>query len=63
MAVDDDYNPICDYEGISQEECHEHIFMPIDGTGEFLACRNCGFVVNRKNLKDINFFRNRNSDI
>ena len=58
----DDYNPIGDYKGDSQEECREHIFMPIDGTGEILACRNCGLVVNKNKLKDINFFRSNNKN-
>ena len=50
------------YETFDEQEptpC-EHIFMPIDSTGEILSCRNCGLVVNRKDLKDINFFRHKN---
>jgi len=39
------------------DEVCEHIFMPLDSSGEVLACRNCGLTVNRKDLKDINFFR------
>ncbi|OLA76219.1 MAG: hypothetical protein BHW55_10500 [Candidatus Melainabacteria bacterium 35_41] len=38
------------------EEC-EHIFMPVDSTGEILACSKCGLVVNRKDLKDKNIFK------
>lgn len=41
-------------------EACEHIFMPIDSTGEVLACRNCGLVVNRKDLKNKNFFMRKN---
>ncbi len=26
----------------------EHNFMPVDSTGEVLACTKCGFVVKRK---------------
>ena len=40
-----------------EEEKCEHIFMPLDSSGEFLACKNCGLTVNRKDLKDINFFK------
>lgn len=29
----------------------KHNFMPIDSTGEILACSKCGYVVNRKRLK------------
>lgn len=28
-----------------------HNFMPIDSTGEILACTKCGFVVKRKEIK------------
>ena len=45
-------------EELEQEETEcDHIFMPIDSTGEILSCRNCGMIVNRKDLKDINFFK------
>ncbi len=47
-------------EEVSEEEICEHVFMPIDSSGEILSCRNCGLVVNRKDLKDINFFRRKN---
>ncbi len=52
------YNPMAEDE--TQEENCEHIFMPIDSTGEILSCRNCGLVVRKENLKDINFFRKHN---
>lgn len=38
------------------ENC-EHIFMPIDSTGETLACSKCGLVVNKKDLKKKNIFK------
>ncbi len=47
---EDDENP---------ENC-EHIFMPIDSTGETLACSKCGLVVNKKDLRYKNFFMNKN---
>lgn len=37
------------------EKC-EHIFMPIDSTNETLACRNCGLIKKRSELKNKNFF-------
>jgi len=37
------------------ENC-EHIFMPIDSTGEILACSKCGELKYKKDLQDINFF-------
>ncbi len=51
----DSYDPFA-VDDVGEEKC-EHIFMPIDSSGEVLSCRNCGFTVNRKDLKDINFFR------
>lgn len=51
-----DYDPMNeDHE--ENEECKEHVFMPIDSSGNTLACRNCGFIVKKEELKDINFFR------
>lgn len=35
----------------------EHIFLPVDSSGEVLACSKCGLVVNKKDLKDINIFK------
>ncbi len=29
----------------------KHNFMPIDSTGEILACSKCGYMVNKKRLK------------
>ncbi len=52
------FNPL-EQENFEDEEHCEHIFMPIDSSGEVLSCRNCGLVVNRKDLKDINFFRHK----
>lgn len=52
------FNPL-EQENFEDEKHCEHIFMPIDSSGEVLSCRNCGLVVNRKDLKDINFFRHK----
>ena len=48
------YDPMNEQE--PEEESCEHIFMPIDSSGEILSCRNCGQIVHRKDLKDINLF-------
>ena len=40
----------------SLDDC-EHVFLPIDSTGEILACSKCGLVVNKKDLKDVNIFK------
>ena len=52
-----DYNPMAEDKTDYEDACSEHIFMPVDSTGETLACKNCGLIVNKKDLKDINFFR------
>lgn len=52
-------NPL---ENIPEEEFEpncEHIFMPIDSTGEVLACSKCGLVVNKKDMRYKNFFMNK----
>ena len=41
------------------DEGCEHIFLPVDSTGEVLACSKCGLVVNKNDLKDVNIFKNR----
>jgi len=48
------YDPFA--EDIPEEEC-EHVFLPLDSTGEVLACSKCGLVVNKKDLKDVNIFK------
>lgn len=53
------FNPLEQIPEENSEIC-EHVFMPIDSTGETLACRNCGLIVKRAELKDINFFRKHN---
>lgn len=58
QEVKEGYDPL-NQEEAEEEHC-EHVFMPIDSTGEILSCRNCGLVVHRKDLKDINFFRHKN---
>ncbi len=37
-----------------EEETCEHVFRPVDSTGQVLACIKCGFVVNMND--------NRNED-
>lgn len=55
----EEYDPLNTDSPLDDSENCEHIFMPIDSTGEVLSCRNCGLVVHRKDLKDINFFRKK----
>ena len=37
-------------EELEEERC-EHVFMPVDSTGEILACNKCGAVVHKSKLK------------
>ena len=42
-----DYNPLNQDSDDDDENC-SHEFMPVDSTGEILACIKCGFIVKRK---------------
>lgn len=42
-----------------EDEFCDHIFMPVDSTGQTLACSKCGLVVNKKDLRYKNFFMNK----
>jgi len=33
------------------DDC-EHLFMPLDDSKEYFACKNCGIVVSKKQLKE-----------
>lgn len=52
-----------DYSSIQKEELEDvvsckHNFMPIDSTGNILACSKCGYVVTHKRLnRNRNFFK------
>jgi len=48
------YNPMLAPE--DEDVACEHIFMPVDSTGEILACTKCGLVVNKKDMKKKNIF-------
>lgn len=50
-------NPLTEQTEQKYETC-EHIFMPIDSTGETLSCTNCGMVIKRSEIKNKNFFTN-----
>lgn len=42
-----DYNPL-NQDNLDEVEDCQHEFMPVDSTGETLACIKCGFIVQRK---------------
>lgn len=43
-----DYNPLNQDDLSENDDDCEHEFMPVDSTGETLACIKCGFIVKRK---------------
>ena len=45
LSAEYDYNPL-NQEETDDEDC-THEFMPVDSTGETLACIKCGFIVQR----------------
>lgn len=51
------YDPLSSDNHDTEYENCEHIFMPIDSSGETLACTLCGLVVNKKDLKRKNIFK------
>lgn len=51
------YNPVLGNETQDYENC-EHVFMPIDSTGEVLSCTKCGKLTKQSELK--NEMKNKN---
>lgn len=49
------YNPNPEEQNQEYENC-EHVFMPLDSTGETLSCTRCGILVKRNELTKKNFF-------
>lgn len=33
-----------------QEDCENHIYLPIDSTKSYLACKNCGHIIKNPDL-------------
>ena len=57
---DEEYNPM-QQDNITEDSEHcEHIFMPIDSTGETFACSRCGLVINKSEYEKRNFFNDKN---
>lgn len=40
-----------DSDEIDYEDTCKHVFLPIDSTGETLACSKCGFIVKKDDIK------------
>ena len=52
------YNPLNQYEEEEGYERCTHKFMPVDSTGETLACIKCGFIVQRSSIKEVDYDSN-----
>lgn len=55
------YNPLeqQDQELNSPDESCEHLFLPLDSSNEYFACKYCGIVVPKDKLKNKNIFENK----
>ena len=47
-----DYSPDKSEDIVEKPENCEHFFMPLDSSGEYFACKNCGLVVQKSELKN-----------
>ncbi len=54
------YNPLDEATKTQEEEEEDcnHCFLPLDSTGELFACKYCGKIVKKSELKDVNIFKN-----
>lgn len=50
------FDPFAQDDIETPQEC-EHIFLPIDSTGETFACSKCGLLTKKEALKDKNIFK------
>ncbi len=55
-----EYNKNSEDTSLEYENC-EHIFMPVDSTGDILSCTKCGFLAKRSEAKNKNFFIQENN--
>ena len=51
------YDPLEQPQVEDYERC-DHEFMPLDSTGETLACIKCGFIVKRSNIDEVSYDSN-----
>ena len=53
---DNSFHPFAVDTADESENC-EHIFLPVDSSGDTLACSKCGLIAKKEELKDINIFK------
>lgn len=52
------YNPLeVQDELLEDSDNCEHLFMPLDSSNTMFACKNCGLVVSKEDLKNKNIFK------
>lgn len=39
------------------KNCDKHLYMPIDSSSDYLACKNCGHII--RNYKEKNYKKNQ----
>ncbi|MBQ8668839.1 hypothetical protein IJ472_03585 [bacterium] len=53
------YDPLNENEVDEDSENCEHLFLPLDSSNEHFACKYCGLVVPKEQLKNKNIFENK----
>ncbi len=53
------YNPLETDNLLEDSENCEHLFMPLDSSNTYFACKYCGLVVPKEKLKNKNIFENK----
>ena len=52
------YNPLNSTDELIEDSDNcEHLFMPLDSSNTMFACKNCGLVVSKEDLKNKNIFK------
>lgn len=58
--IQNSYNPLESNDDIIEDsETCEHLFMPLDSSNNYFACKYCGLVVPKEKLKNKNIFENK----
>lgn len=47
------------FEENNESENCEHIFMPLDSSGENFACSKCGLIISKREYEKRNFFKDK----
>lgn len=57
--IRNEYNPLETDNLLENSENCEHLFMPLDSSNTYFACKYCGLVVPKEKLKNKNIFENK----